>query len=124
MPESLKSITTVAEGELDTFRDSGSEIQDPPHIDQLSLEAEQDILDLQGAFTHGLPVEILSRVFVLYVDSHDCTGDVAFDTSPVCLSHVCRRWRDVALGIPILWRRVHLHSRHIVDDWYTSRHQV
>ncbi|KAJ6617682.1 hypothetical protein B0H10DRAFT_2032516 [Mycena sp. CBHHK59/15] len=47
-----------------------------------------------------LPPEIISKIFVStlpYMDP-DEPGDI-----PWYLSHICRYWRDVALGLPALW---------------------
>lgn len=111
MPERVSTKFTVSEDEYDSLRSSGNEIQDllDFHIDRLSLQAEPESMKSQRTSIHSLPVELLCRVFVLVVEPHDSMGDTAFDTRPVCLSHVCRRWREVALGTPILWRSIHFY---------------
>ncbi|KAG1738507.1 hypothetical protein EDB19DRAFT_1852366 [Suillus lakei] len=56
-----------------------------------------------------LPTEILSHIF------HLCLPDVpGFNTlkppsqltAPMLLTRICRRWREVAIGVPSLWRRL------------------
>ncbi|GLB38244.1 putative F-box-like [Lyophyllum shimeji] len=51
-------------------------------------------------FIRRLPVELLAYVFVL--SSED---DVML---PVRVSHVCKKWREIALRTPTLWRRITL----------------
>ncbi|KAF7312930.1 Fatty acid hydroxylase [Mycena kentingensis (nom. inval.)] len=50
-----------------------------------------------------LPPELLTTVFALTIEPrhHD-----TLTTSPTTLSHVCRRWRAVALGLGSLWTSV------------------
>lgn len=61
----------------------------------------------------ALPVELLSRVFVLGAanqildspfllrpDEDHCVGSVAFQ---LLVSHVCTHWREVALRLSCLW---------------------
>ncbi|KAF7296838.1 Fatty acid hydroxylase [Mycena indigotica] len=49
-----------------------------------------------------LPNELLTAVFAFSVD-HDPHDDSILTTSPMTLSHVCRRWRVVALACGSLW---------------------
>jgi F-box/TPR repeat protein Pof3 len=64
----------------------------------------------------GMPVELLLMVF-------------DFACRPVTLSHVCRRWRDVALAHPTLWHSLVLteppkKALHKVREWHRRRGQV
>ncbi|KDQ62868.1 hypothetical protein JAAARDRAFT_202418 [Jaapia argillacea MUCL 33604] len=57
--------------------------------------------------THGLPPEILSRIFIRCYDKYvslDCT------LQPLLL--VCKRWRDVALSTPLLWSSIGVERSH------------
>ncbi|KAF5382631.1 hypothetical protein D9615_003011 [Tricholomella constricta] len=60
-----------------------------------------------GHFIHRLPVELLAHVFVLGAEN-----DPMF---PIRISHVCNKWREVALHTPTLWRRVTLSAQ--IDMW-------
>lgn len=51
----------------------------------------------------NLPVELLAHVFVL--------GSEVDMLLPVSVSHVCHRWRVIALHTPSLWRRICLGSK-------------
>jgi len=51
-------------------------------------------------FIHSLPFEILALTFSLGAEE-----DIQL---PITVSHVCRRWREVALRSPSVWRRVSL----------------
>ncbi|KAL0953183.1 hypothetical protein HGRIS_004438 [Hohenbuehelia grisea] len=60
-----------------------------------------------------LPTEILSQIFIACLDWHTGTE---IDTPPIpildskacpwVLALVCKRWRDLALGTPILWSTI------------------
>ncbi|KAJ7075865.1 hypothetical protein B0H15DRAFT_612066 [Mycena belliarum] len=51
-------------------------------------------------FIKRLPTEILAWIFVLGAEDDDML--------PVTVSHVCSRWRAIALHTPSLWRRIPL----------------
>ncbi|KAG6813580.1 hypothetical protein H0H92_009624 [Tricholoma furcatifolium] len=58
-------------------------------------------------FIHDLPSELLALVFILGAED-----DAMF---PVRVSHVCRKWREIALHSPSLWRRIMLSPD--IDMW-------
>ncbi|KAJ6483957.1 hypothetical protein C8R45DRAFT_294337 [Mycena sanguinolenta] len=72
-----------------------------------------------------LPNEIASEIFLhflpIYPDAPPLTGLA----SPTSLTHVCRRWREVALATPALWKAIELvnslvapkQMRRIADSW-------
>ncbi|VDB87320.1 unnamed protein product [Peniophora sp. CBMAI 1063] len=55
----------------------------------------------------SLPVELLQQIFLLLSPASSAEYRV-----PVALSHVCRRWCDVALHLPELWINIPLRSHH------------
>ncbi|KAI0324425.1 hypothetical protein GY45DRAFT_1331553 [Cubamyces sp. BRFM 1775] len=62
---------------------------------------------------HSLPVELLTRIFQLGVDSdpipdEQIRGEPTFE---VLVSHVCRYWRQIALHTPHLWTTIHFRTR-------------
>ncbi|THH17890.1 hypothetical protein EUX98_g9043, partial [Antrodiella citrinella] len=62
---------------------------------------------------HTIPVELLSRIFIIGwqedPDPDDIpTSQVTFEAR---VSHVCHRWRDVALQCPVLWSLIHLRTK-------------
>ncbi|KAJ7156647.1 hypothetical protein C8R46DRAFT_860900, partial [Mycena filopes] len=52
-----------------------------------------------------LPDEILLEIFQHCLAPHDARA-----TAPWVVSHVCRRWRAVALSSPQLWRHFVFHN--------------
>ncbi|THU75236.1 hypothetical protein K435DRAFT_707500, partial [Dendrothele bispora CBS 962.96] len=74
-------------------------------IDQEIEKHQKIIRDLKTrrnlhAFISKLPPEILSIIFLLYRD------EMAFHWRTLAwirVSHICRHWRNVALGCPALW---------------------
>ncbi len=70
-------------------------------------------------FTHinQLPTEILAQILVAYTRDHYrlATGHgntSGFSAKPgwIKLAHVCRHWRDVALGTPRFWSHVYVQQ--------------
>ncbi|TBU23258.1 hypothetical protein BD311DRAFT_731651 [Dichomitus squalens] len=61
---------------------------------------------------HSLPVELLTRIFQLGVDSQPAPDDrdPCELTFEVTISHVCRHWRNVALHTPHLWTTIHFRT--------------
>ena len=64
---------------------------------------------------NALPVEVLDNVFAQFVNSHpparSYLAALGF-SPPVRLTHVCRRWREVAVSSPRLWTRIVLWDRY------------
>ncbi|KAG1786523.1 uncharacterized protein HD556DRAFT_1046991 [Suillus plorans] len=61
-----------------------------------------------------LPTEILAEIF-LYCIPEDANWTPAPDLAPMQLTAVCRRWREIAVNMPNLWRRLRLEMGH--GDW-------
>ncbi|KAJ7932326.1 hypothetical protein B0H13DRAFT_1523001, partial [Mycena leptocephala] len=56
-----------------------------------------------------LPHEMLAEIFYNFLPIYPmCSGLVGMQ-SPALLSHVCRRWRNLALSLPRLWRAIKLN---------------
>ncbi|KAJ7875869.1 hypothetical protein B0H14DRAFT_43874 [Mycena olivaceomarginata] len=63
---------------------------------------------IMGAPMLGLPHEMLAEIFYNFLPIYPmCSGLVGLQ-SPTLLSHVCRRWRNIALSLPRLWRAIKL----------------
>lgn len=75
-------------------------------LEKHALEAERDQLETGSIPFHWLPPELLIHIFVLTTYSALDPAQSRLDTAPFSISHVCRRWREIALSTPVLWRRV------------------
>ncbi|KAI9507732.1 hypothetical protein F5148DRAFT_980922 [Russula earlei] len=66
---------------------------------------------------HSLPPELLVLIFILL--THDVLDPhlSPLDAAPLNISHVCQRWRDIALSTPTLWRRVILAPSDLLSTW-------
>ncbi|TDL16924.1 hypothetical protein BD410DRAFT_886411 [Rickenella mellea] len=76
------------------------------HLERRIISVQKECVPL--AFEDGvkrLPDEILMCIFEL---GHQATSSTKFSFD---VSHVCRRFRDVALATPQLWARLHGNSR-------------
>lgn len=77
------------------------------------------ILDSERGPTTGLlslPNELLELILLFAVAEDDCDTKL-----PVAISHVCKRFRDVALNIPHLWARVSIRQRPAGLSTFLSR---
>ncbi|KAG2136517.1 uncharacterized protein EDB93DRAFT_1168991 [Suillus bovinus] len=61
-----------------------------------------------------LPTEILSEIF-LYCLPEDRYLSPIPRLAPILLTTICRRWREVAVGFPMLWCRLQMQAEH--NDW-------
>ncbi|KAJ6471277.1 hypothetical protein C8R47DRAFT_747763 [Mycena vitilis] len=69
------------------------------------------VASLRGALSamRSLPAEILGEIFLVCRDESDNYpehGTTDSDFAPMILTHICSRWRQVALRMPRLWNRV------------------
>ncbi|KAJ7613198.1 hypothetical protein FB45DRAFT_759275 [Roridomyces roridus] len=73
----------------------------------MSLHAERATVASQlGAIVYpilSLPNELVSEIFSLYVKDHP-------KRSPMCLTWVCKLWRDIAISTCSLWTSFRSHS--------------
>ncbi|KAJ7493161.1 hypothetical protein B0H11DRAFT_2005166, partial [Mycena galericulata] len=53
-----------------------------------------------------LPNEIVSEIFTHFLPKYPVCAPTTGLLSPALLSHVCRKWREIALSIPTLWRAI------------------
>ncbi|KAI0056577.1 hypothetical protein BV25DRAFT_1565659 [Artomyces pyxidatus] len=59
-----------------------------------------------------LPSEILTHIFSFFRVSHlDPPDSPCFPPSWIAVTHVCRRWRDVALSSPGLWTNIVMNNK-------------
>ncbi|KAJ7178171.1 hypothetical protein C8R46DRAFT_988301, partial [Mycena filopes] len=72
------------------------------------LEKEQNLLqDRISAYTFPvltLPPEVVSEIFVHFLPVYPRRAPDKGLHSPVVLTHICHRWREIALSTPRLWR--------------------
>ncbi|KAG2033015.1 hypothetical protein BDR03DRAFT_985351 [Suillus americanus] len=61
-----------------------------------------------------LPTEILSEIFLYCLPEDDHFLHTS-RLAPMLLTKICRRWREVAVGLPMLWCRLQLEVGY--DNW-------
>lgn len=54
----------------------------------------------------NLPNEIISEIFIHFLPVYPLCPPQTGLLSPTTLTHICRKWRDVALATPGLWRAI------------------
>ncbi|KAJ7903857.1 hypothetical protein B0H13DRAFT_751156 [Mycena leptocephala] len=71
-----------------------------------------------------LPNEIVSEIFVHFLPTYPQCPPLTGILSPTSLTHICRKWREVALTTPALWRAIMPSDNtpfelqhHIIDTW-------
>ncbi|KAK7050465.1 F-box domain-containing protein [Favolaschia claudopus] len=55
-----------------------------------------------------LPNEIVAEILVHCLPPYPYQPPLVGPSSPIPLTHICSRWRDIALKTPLLWRAVYL----------------
>ncbi|KAJ7493154.1 hypothetical protein B0H11DRAFT_2005143 [Mycena galericulata] len=53
-----------------------------------------------------LPNEIVSEIFTHFLPAYPHCPPVTGRRSPTILSHICRKWREIAVSTPVLWRSI------------------
>lgn len=77
--------------------------------EKMTLTAKALALEAERHPIHWLPSELLAQIFFVFVDSmkRDDVGvpedATAFHHPSVTISHVCQRWRNIAILLPSLW---------------------
>ncbi|KAJ6486684.1 hypothetical protein C8R45DRAFT_995522 [Mycena sanguinolenta] len=54
----------------------------------------------------GLPNEIISEIFIFCLPVYPSPPPLLGIRSPTNLSHICRKWREIAWSTPALWRAI------------------
>ncbi|KAF8268961.1 hypothetical protein EI94DRAFT_1726327 [Lactarius quietus] len=106
----------VLSGKIHVLQRQESELRgllDALSLEKHALEAERDHLETGSIPFYWLPPELLIHIFVLSTYSVLDPAQSQIDTAPFSISHVCRRWREIALATPVLWRRVVLTPQDI-----------
>ncbi|KAF8178183.1 hypothetical protein K438DRAFT_1844704 [Mycena galopus ATCC 62051] len=68
--------------------------------------AAQERLDSYKYPVLSLPNEITSEIFIHFLPPYPRCPPVVGRFSPTHLTHICRRWRELALSTPALWRAI------------------
>ncbi|KAJ7044693.1 hypothetical protein C8F04DRAFT_1069204 [Mycena alexandri] len=68
----------------------------------------QDSLDSHKYPVLTLPNEIVSEIFIRFVPVYPERPSLDGIHSPINLTHICQKWRDIALSTPELWRAIQL----------------
>ncbi|KAG1731374.1 hypothetical protein EDB19DRAFT_1582164, partial [Suillus lakei] len=72
-----------------------------------------------GPAVGRLPAEVLSKIFDYHLMDSDHLSRGS-DPSPMQLTRVCRRWRDVAVGTARLWCKLSFYVDEDRREWKQS----
>ncbi|KAJ7659307.1 hypothetical protein DFH06DRAFT_1472681, partial [Mycena polygramma] len=66
-----------------------------------------------------LPNELTSEIFIHSLPTYPCCPPLTGKGSPSMLTLICRKWRDIALSTPALWRAILLENSNLdlVKAW-------
>ncbi|KAG1726097.1 hypothetical protein EDB19DRAFT_235389 [Suillus lakei] len=115
--QSISAIIAERQQHLDTVSHEVSRLETVmdsiKHIHQ-QLIAKKDKIIAQSMNLHKrlvtalwrLPTEVLSQIFVYCLPNYHYLS--ASHLAPMLLTRICRRWREVAVGTPSLWCRLHV----------------
>ncbi|KAG2062549.1 hypothetical protein BDR04DRAFT_1112122, partial [Suillus decipiens] len=106
--------------------DSNLEIlrNDVTHLQHQTVQENVDIVLQSNTLDTGfsspiwrLPTEILAEIFKYCLPDDEHLAP-ASKLAPILLTTVCRRWREVSVGLPMLWCRLQLEDDD--DNWQKS----
>ncbi|KAJ7429625.1 hypothetical protein FB451DRAFT_1159428 [Mycena latifolia] len=63
-----------------------------------------------------LPNEVVSEIFIHFLPVYPLCPPQTGLLSPTLLTHICRKWRGIALATPALWRAISLTDLDVWDD--------
>ncbi|KAJ6559856.1 hypothetical protein B0H19DRAFT_1375827 [Mycena capillaripes] len=101
---------------------------DRARVAQISeLEHPVDLLRAEKAFAQHridsyrypvltLPNELVSEIFIHFLPNYPCCPASIGMFSPTYLTQICRKWREIALGTPALWRAISLSGNSSLAD--------
>nr|GAT47055.1 predicted protein [Mycena chlorophos] len=93
-------------GGMESKREADWEPQD---IQNHERRGEQSRTDAYPVLT--LPGEIITEIFQHYLPPYPDCAPLFGEGSPLCLTHICRLWREIARKSPRLWRALRLPLR-------------
>ncbi|KAJ7877039.1 hypothetical protein B0H13DRAFT_1893420 [Mycena leptocephala] len=73
---------------------------------RVPAQATQERLDSYEPPILTLPNEITMEIFIHFLPIYPLCPPLIDLLSPTLLTHICRRWREIALGTPELWRAI------------------
>ncbi|KAJ7025898.1 hypothetical protein C8F04DRAFT_1238890 [Mycena alexandri] len=73
-----------------------------------ALAADRDWLDAYTYPVLTLPNELVSEIFVHFLPVYPEAPPIVGSSSPNVLGHICKKWREIALSTPGLWRGITL----------------
>ncbi|KAG5651391.1 hypothetical protein H0H81_008857 [Sphagnurus paluster] len=68
---------------------------------------------------HALPLELLQNIFSFCLPTSKYK--MFPKEAPLLLTHICRRWREVAFSTPQFWTHLHVFARFGTDDNLTKK---
>ncbi|KAJ7367777.1 hypothetical protein DFH08DRAFT_5319 [Mycena albidolilacea] len=76
------------------------------------LQSEKQLV-LERLYSYKYPVltvptEIIAEIFIHFLPSYPVCPLLLGPDSPTLLTHICRKWREIALTTPALWRAISL----------------
>ncbi|KAJ7430419.1 hypothetical protein B0H11DRAFT_1893106 [Mycena galericulata] len=84
-----------------------------------ALRSEQDLIQKQlddyKYLVLTLPNEIVSEIFIHFLPVYPLCPPQTGLLSPTLLTHICRKWREIALSTPALWRAILLCDDEKID---------
>ncbi|KAF7795638.1 hypothetical protein EIP86_006803 [Pleurotus ostreatoroseus] len=126
-PPDIRSASCQYEQHYSTFRLESSHTQPEKPTGKLTDMATKAARDHNDTLPISkLPNEILAKVFRVHATGLRCKntgkGSLPFQ---VAVSHVCQRWRKVAISTAVLWTRFRVkgHTQHKALDQWMARSQ-
>lgn len=107
MPQNTN--TAILAGRIDILQRRESQLRALIHAVTHEIhivEAQRSQLEKDHIPFNRLPPELLIHIFVLATLDSLYPIQSPLDTTPLNISHVCQRWRHIALSTPTLWRRI------------------
>jgi hypothetical protein len=92
--------------------DDMARLRDSVKSESMALASQVTALQRQRNPINWLPSELLIHIFLsLAEDDSDPSAVLAYNPSPVIISHVCQKWRKLAFDSSTMWSRISFTCR-------------
>ncbi|KAK7052181.1 F-box domain-containing protein [Favolaschia claudopus] len=98
------------ESQMSKLEEQLTALKDSIYVLRATKELAKQRLDSYKYPVLTLPNEIVSEIFLHFLPTYPKTSPLLGRLSPTTLTHICHRWREIALTTPALWRAIDLES--------------
>lgn len=112
------SVLQRREDDFDRIMEDMARLQSSVREEREALGSKITELESQKQPINWLPTELLIEIFLIRTEdeSADMAVGPPYNLAPVIISHVCHKWRELALTMPRLWSFISYRTPHWIPQ--------